>query len=409
MDPYAYVGGNPETENDPTGHGPIGLLAALVALGPPKVGLAVLGITVIIIWKSPAPHHPSSSANSPQPEPAPTPNVSTPTPNEPEPTPEPAPSTDTNGAMCKTYRCYDLSKDEGKTFQRPDGSLATSHTISTHVNVSDADLRARVSKSNTQGGKGSTSKFNDLDTANWAVQYALDNVQAEALIEKLKAEAPGTTITFSVDTGVDIGYGYARKKPGEVVRSSIVTVTLMVGYQGNVYVYSAFPFMPKSETDSPVNLLPNSGGNGTSGGCSFSANTVVMTQKGLNPISQVQIGDQVLAYNVESQMTEMQPIIHVWTHLDNDLVDVIMENLSTTSQIHTTARHPFLTQEQGFVPAGMLQVGMHVLNGQGNTSVVVAVRHVLGVQTMYDLEVYHDHTFMVGTGEWIVHNKCEVG
>jgi len=31
---------------------------------------------------------------------------------------------------------------------------------------------------------------------------------------------------------------------------------------------------------------------------------------------------------------------------------------------------------------------------------------VPGNRMMYNLEVAHDHTFMVGEGQWIVHNDC---
>jgi len=31
---------------------------------------------------------------------------------------------------------------------------------------------------------------------------------------------------------------------------------------------------------------------------------------------------------------------------------------------------------------------------------------VPGTMTMYNLEVTNDHTFTVGTGQWVVHNTC---
>jgi hypothetical protein len=60
----------------------------------------------------------------------------------------------------------------------------------------------------------------------------------------------------------------------------------------------------------------------------------------------------------------------VWTHADNDLVDLTItietpahngKPASRKSEvIHTTSEHPFLTREQGFVAAGKLKVGMQM-------------------------------------------------
>lgn len=57
--------------------------------------------------------------------------------------------------------------------------------------------------------------------------------------------------------------------------------------------------------------------------------------------------------------------------------------------------------------AGQLVVGMHVMRADGSVGVVVGALAIPGVQEMDNLEVAHDHTFAVGTGEWIVHNACE--
>jgi RHS repeat-associated protein len=99
VNPYAYVGGNPETKNDPTGHGPfdppqvIGLLGAAMIVGPPMLGLAIIGVTVIVIFYAPSATDQNYPSNGPQPTPAPTPTETQ--------TPTPTPSTDTNGGCVK--------------------------------------------------------------------------------------------------------------------------------------------------------------------------------------------------------------------------------------------------------------------------------------------------------------------
>jgi hypothetical protein len=49
---------------------------------------------------------------------------------------------------------------------------------------------------------------------------------------------------------------------------------------------------------------------------------------------------------------------------------------------------------------------MHVVEAGNRTGVVTAWKSVSGAQTMYNLEVTQDHTFIVGAGQWIVHNDC---
>jgi hypothetical protein len=112
---------------------------------------------------------------------------------------------------------------------------------------------------------------------------------------------------------------------------------------------------------------------------------------------------------------ELQPILHVWINHDNDLVDLTLKTSNdrgtnsskktqTSEVLHTNQRHPFLTQEKGFLPVSKLQLGMHILRANGSVGVVANLKVVPGAMTMYNLEVAQDHTFTVGDGQWVVHN-----
>ncbi len=50
---------------------------------------------------------------------------------------------------------------------------------------------------------------------------------------------------------------------------------------------------------------------------------------------------------------------------------------------------------------------MHVVEANGQVGVITGWKLVPGVMTMYNLEVAQDHTFVVGVGQWVVHNKCD--
>ena len=78
--------------------------------------------------------------------------------------------------------------------------------------------------------------------------------------------------------------------------------------------------------------------------------------------------------------------------------------LKKSEVLHTNKRHPFLTMEQGFLPVSRLTLGMHVERANGSVGVVTGWSIVAGAKTMYNLEVAQDHTFTVGDGQWVVHN-----
>ena len=151
--------------------------------------------------------------------------------------------------------------------------------------------------------------------------------------------------------------------------------------------------------------------------CSFTARTVVATDHGKQPISTLHAGENVLAYNPKTHKMEWQPILHVWIHTDNDLVDLTITTTTpaqhgkpatrTSEVLHTNQKHPFFTLEQGFLPVANIKLGMHLLRADGSIGVVTAWKTVSGRQVMYNLEVAQDHTFTVGTGQWVVHNCAE--
>jgi len=107
MNPYGYVGGNPETRNDPTGHDgdPGGIMQvfqnpwfwAATAVMVSLAGAAawfLIGGSIALMQAPPQAQESGSSPNSPHPAAAPTPTDS--------PTPEATPSTDTSGAGATT-------------------------------------------------------------------------------------------------------------------------------------------------------------------------------------------------------------------------------------------------------------------------------------------------------------------
>src|SRR5258708_38910979 len=111
---------------------------------------------------------------------------------------------------------------------------------------------------------------------------------------------------------------------------------------------------------------------------------------------------------------EWQPLLEGGKPTDHDLVNLTITMTTkgqhgkaatkTSEVVHTTSEHPFFTAEQGFVAAGNLKLGMHVLRADGSVGMITGGKVVPGMQGMYNLEVAQDYTFVGGVGQRGVDN-----
>lgn len=135
---------------------------------------------------------------------------------------------------------------------------------------------------------------------------------------------------------------------------------------------------------------------------SFSADTLVATDQGEKPISQIKVGDHVLAYDASLGITGYYTVTAAFHHTDQTILGLNIAG----EQLQTTEGHPFYTQERGWLEAQDLWVGAHVRKADGSFGVVEAVKVVQHQQEMYNLSVEGAHSFFVGQEQWLVHNMC---
>ncbi|RLP05981.1 hypothetical protein D9T14_12985 [Propionibacterium australiense] len=124
------------------------------------------------------------------------------------------------------------------------------------------------------------------------------------------------------------------------------------------------------------------------------------------PIQDVQVGDEVAAYDPDSDTTQPRTVTNTFVH---EQVETLVVRLEDGGTVETTAGHPFLTSDRGWTPAGHLGPGDH-LHGPDGSWVTVATVEVTGKTcTVYNLEVEGLHTYHVRAGDtWTtVHNMCE--
>jgi RHS repeat-associated protein len=133
---------------------------------------------------------------------------------------------------------------------------------------------------------------------------------------------------------------------------------------------------------------------------SFSASTVVLTPDGYKAISELEVGDMVLAYNQATNEVVEETITAVHVHTDPVIIHLVIDG----ELIETTPEHPFFTRDEGWVAAENLDEGDAVMTAALDFGSVESVTVLDQPQTMYNLTVDDAHTFFVGTGDWLVHN-----
>ena len=244
------------------------------------------------------------------------------------------------------------------------------------------------------------------------LQAAVSGAVSGAIVGLL---GPGASVVGAIGIGALSGAagGVAgRLAYNAVTRTSLSTGLVEAGVEGAI-----IGGLTGGVFKAAAPLLGKVGRALADGSCSFTPDTQVKTDHGKRSIGKLQVGNEVLAYNPKTQKMELQPILHVWVHSDNDLIDITVVVVNHGSYhkaqvrkrelLHTTSEHPFLTTERGFLSAGQLVIGMHILRADGSTGIITGWKMVPGTKVMYNLEVAHDHTFTVGAGQWVVHNSCD--
>ena len=136
----------------------------------------------------------------------------------------------------------------------------------------------------------------------------------------------------------------------------------------------------------------------------FTGDTLVAAENGQKRIDEIEIGDKVWAFNVETRESELKTVTKVYVHS----VDEILRLYTDEGDIDTTANHPFYVVGKGWVAAGDLVVGDEVYNLDETASAILGLEiEILDEPVLvYNLEVEDFHSYFVGCVPVLVHNKC---
>ncbi len=136
---------------------------------------------------------------------------------------------------------------------------------------------------------------------------------------------------------------------------------------------------------------------------SFSADTLIATPDGDKPISEIEVGDVILAYSEATEEVDLYHVSATFQQQHNSTLDLTIDG----ETLHTTDEHPFYVvrdNEEQWVQAQHLHIGDSVLSGLGETGTVEDIIIINEPQMMYNLTVALVATYLVGDGQWVVHN-----
>lgn len=148
---------------------------------------------------------------------------------------------------------------------------------------------------------------------------------------------------------------------------------------------------------------------------SFDPDTpVLMADGGYRPISDVRVGDQVVAVDPATGERSAQPVLAVYVGQGTrHLIDLSFDGDDATDVLTATAQHPIWIDGKGWTDAGDVKPGQVVVTGDGLRMGVreVVDRGWLAGSTVYNLNIGDVHTYVVGAGgqDLVVHNSsCSI-
>jgi len=139
---------------------------------------------------------------------------------------------------------------------------------------------------------------------------------------------------------------------------------------------------------------------------SFTADTLVATTLGLTPISSLEIGDIVLAFDEELGRVVEQPIVHTIQREGDYKISTI--ELETGEKIDSTDEHPFYVSIDGqdwyWVEAKLLKAGQLLKRENGDPLKIKSVKENEWLGMVYNLTIDKNHSYFVSEDKVLSHN-----
>ncbi len=138
-------------------------------------------------------------------------------------------------------------------------------------------------------------------------------------------------------------------------------------------------------------------------GCFVAGTPVLLADGTMKSVEDVEVGDEVTAFNPETGETEPGRVVDAYVHHDMTTYQVVIDD---DQAVTTTAEHPFMVVGQGWPPVCELRKGGQLVRPDGSTVTIDSVDATGDTATVHNFEVEGLHNYYVQAGdEWLlVHN-----
>lgn len=141
---------------------------------------------------------------------------------------------------------------------------------------------------------------------------------------------------------------------------------------------------------------PSSGG----GGCFIAGTKVLMSDKSLKNIEDVEVGDQVVSYDTENKEFVVASVTHALHHHERPQPYYLVMNC----QLKVTPNHPMYINGE-WIEAGEIKIGDVSVNSEGEGSIIHLIERVDERLVIYNIHTDHDVHNYFADG-YLVHNAA---
>jgi RHS repeat-associated protein len=140
----------------------------------------------------------------------------------------------------------------------------------------------------------------------------------------------------------------------------------------------------------------------------FVAGTLVLTDRGYQPIETLEVGQLVWAHNPETGETALKPILNTIVNTKDTVWKLVLEKEGLRYVHEVTGSHPyFVVDDLGrgtWVEVAQLKQGEWVQTLDGHQARIVSLHDTKVVHVTYNVEVADINTYHVGLANVLVHN-----
>ena len=132
----------------------------------------------------------------------------------------------------------------------------------------------------------------------------------------------------------------------------------------------------------------------------FVAGTKIAVENGYKNIEDIEVGDYVYSYNLETNKKELKKVLETFIHQKNEIYTLKVNN----QLIHTTEEHPFYVINKGWVNTKKLNFNDKLLSIKKGPTNIQNISKRNNKTYVYNIEVEDNHNYLITKEEILVHN-----